>query len=311
MKARICIEHNDGGGVPFHWAPLEEFLSAFIEMVEQKRILANSIYPECEWVEDEFHSPWSIMEDVDLIVNITISAWDSLLSAIEVRLPVTLDSEAEIKYSTDAMEACDLESSFIKKFLQRARVPRHYRYVAPGLRLATIEELSDQPFKKVDLSQICYPLDIYTHRYKWFPFLFLRADRDMPAKMGRYDGYPWNRCTSFSTGLYLHPTKDVERPDGCKLLLPFNVRTNWWVRFGNGEPLGHYAAHDGLYQPGSSIINGDYTLLRLELLFQNWKGMIESGHWTVDENGVSGGIDKFKEADTEEKCGLYYIPRTW
>jgi hypothetical protein len=39
--------------------------------------------------------------------------------------------------------------------------------------------------------------------------------------------------------------------------------------------------------------------------------MIENGHWTVDENGVSDGIDKFKEADTEEKCDLYTIPRTW
>ena len=133
----------------------------------------------------------------------------------------------------------------------------------------------------------------------------------MPAKTGRYDGYPWNRCTSFSTGLYLHPTKDIERPDGCKLLLPFNVRTNWWVRFGNGEPLSRVASHDGLYQPGSSIINGDYTLLRLELLFKNWKEMIESGHWAVNEDGVSGGIDKFGEADTEEKCELYHIPRTW
>lgn len=130
-----------------------------------------------------------------------------------------------------------------------------------------------------------------------------------PSFRNRMGARPWRN--RLEAGLYLHPTTDIERPDGCNLLLLFNVRTNWWARFGNGEPLSHVAAHDGLCQPGSSIINGDYTLLRLELLFQNWKGMIENGHWTVDENGVSDGIDKFKEADTEEKCDLYTIPRTW
>src|ERR1700753_2591768 len=117
MKARICIERNDGGGAPFHWAPLEEFLSGFIEMVEHKRILAKSIYPEVEWLEYEFYSPWTMTEDADHVVDITISAWDNLLSTIEARLPQAQNSEAEMKYSTETIKACDLESMFVKNFL--------------------------------------------------------------------------------------------------------------------------------------------------------------------------------------------------
>jgi hypothetical protein len=61
-----------------------------------------------------------MMEDVEPIVDITISAWEGLLTAIEARRPRTPDNEAETKYGADAIEACDLKSSFIKKFLRRA-----------------------------------------------------------------------------------------------------------------------------------------------------------------------------------------------
>jgi hypothetical protein len=39
---------------------------------------------------------------------------------------------------------------------------------------------------------------------------------------------------------------------------------------------------------------------RLELLSKNWTTMIENGHWEVDKDGVIGGIEKFKDPDTED-----------
>jgi hypothetical protein len=39
--------------------------------------------------------------------------------------------------------------------------------------------------------------------------------------------------------------------------------------------------------------------------------MVEKGHWEVNEHGVAGGIEKFKEADTEHKWQVYWIKRTW
>jgi hypothetical protein len=35
--------------------------------------------------------------------------------------------------------------------------------------------------------------------------------------------------------------------------------------------------------------------------------MIENGHWEVGEDGVLGGIEKFKDADSEEKWNLYFV----
>ncbi|KAJ5875576.1 uncharacterized protein N7473_012923 [Penicillium subrubescens] len=41
---------------------------------------------------------------------------------------------------------------------------------------------------------------------------------------------------------------------------------------------------------------------------KNWAERVESGDWEVDENGVTGGIEKFKDADTPEHWKKYYIP---
>jgi hypothetical protein len=111
----------------------------------------------------------------------------------------------------------------------------------------------------------------------------------MSASLGKYSGYPWDRCLSFSTGLYIYAYENCIRPDGCKLLLPFNIRSNWWTRLGSGEPLDRFGAFDGLYQPETSVINGEYVLLRIAELFNNWKGMIENGigQWTRMESLVA------------------------
>jgi hypothetical protein len=39
--------------------------------------------------------------------------------------------------------------------------------------------------------------------------------------------------------------------------------------------------------------------------------MVEDGKWEVDENGVAGGIDKLKEADTEQHWEDYIISKIW
>jgi hypothetical protein len=41
---------------------------------------------------------------------------------------------------------------------------------------------------------------------------------------------------------------------------------------------------------------------------ESWTERVEMGDWQVGEDGVVGGIDKFKEADTEEHWREYYIP---
>jgi hypothetical protein len=45
MKVMMSI-NADSGGKPFHWALLEDILASFLEMIEQKRILADSTVKE-------------------------------------------------------------------------------------------------------------------------------------------------------------------------------------------------------------------------------------------------------------------------
>jgi hypothetical protein len=39
--------------------------------------------------------------------------------------------------------------------------------------------------------------------------------------------------------------------------------------------------------------------------------MVQGGYWKVDTDGVIGGIEEWKKADTEESWERYVIPVTW
>jgi hypothetical protein len=39
--------------------------------------------------------------------------------------------------------------------------------------------------------------------------------------------------------------------------------------------------------------------------------MVESGKWEVDQDGVAGGMEKWREADTEEHWQDYQLPCSW
>jgi hypothetical protein len=56
----------------------------------------------------------------------------------------------------------------------------------------------------------------------------------LPQSAFIYGGYPWQHAMSFETGLYITPNKNIERPDGCKLLLPFPTTPQTWARTGDG-----------------------------------------------------------------------------
>jgi hypothetical protein len=297
-----------------NWVPLEEILSSCLEMIEQRRVTASCVFdPFGNWIispdcadDTEIHPPWALTSEYDSIVEITIAAWDDLLSAIGSRLPEA-EKQNYKTYDRQIIDSCKILSPFIEKFLQRARIPQGFQFIAPGLRVAAPEELSTQPFKDTDLKPR-FALEAMRYRdFKWYPFLFLRADGIIHSSEGRYNDYPWEQMSSFSTGLYLDSTQDIQRPDGCKLLLPFSLKS---ARFGDGKFLNKKRDYDGLYQPGWDmfVVGGK---LRLELLFKNWTEMIKNGHWVIDENGVKDGIEKFKEAETVEQWQLYWIKRTW
>lgn len=62
-----------------------------------------------------------------------------------------------------------------------------------------------------------------------------------------------------------------------------------------------------LYWPGYQPFRetGEHRIVRV---LESWLGMVERGDWKIDQAGVAGGIDAWKEADTEEGWEKYMIP---
>lgn len=116
------------------------------------------------------------------------------------------------------------------------------------------------------------------------------------------------------SGLYSWP--DYLSGDAVRLVLPLPIGENGWVRDGNDERStedGHvhgvkdFRIQNGaLYQRESCHFLPSH-LPTLSVILNNWKKLIEEGKWHVGPDGVEGGIEEFKEADTEELCPSYRI----
>lgn len=70
---------------------------------------------------------------------------------------------------------------------------------------------------------------------------------------------------------------------------------------------------DQLYQADlfsgySGYLPWDSRSSYLHKVLESWAERVEMGDWQVDQDGVVGGIDKFKEADTGEHWREYFIP---
>ncbi len=65
-----------------------------------------------------------------------------------------------------------------------------------------------------------------------------------------------------------------------------------------------------LYQMGYPPFAAGHDV-RLILVLQRWIGMLMRENWKVDKNGVVGGVEMFKLADTEEHWGEFQVFTTW
>ncbi|CAG8977601.1 hypothetical protein HYALB_00008378 [Hymenoscyphus albidus] len=46
-------------------------------------------------------------------------------------------------------------------------------------------------------------------------------------------------------------------------------------------------------------------------LLERWAKLVALGHWEVDKEGVMGGLEKFKGADTEDFYNMHQILTNW
>ncbi|PYI16221.1 hypothetical protein BO99DRAFT_466221, partial [Aspergillus violaceofuscus CBS 115571] len=207
---------------------------------------------------------------------------------------------------------------------------RPFRYLAPGIRLPTVAEFRAQPFR--DYEYAVPLLRELPHLRPIRPTLLLVADPGdssspppsppptvVPSPgIDRNDFITSRRQLSLPVparpaGLYLSDDNHGNRAgeSGCHLLLPFSIGEQGWLRRSDGTIMGTDYADDILPTPGNTnselypcVDNGCVPGRHVPIhqVLQNWAERVREGDWEVVENGVLGGIGKWREG-IRSRCG--------
>lgn len=248
-----------------------------------------------------------------------LKSYHDLLAVIQARSPGSTISEEPGLVDRETLDQFRI-SGFLREFLLKAHRPS-FKYVAPGLHLLSSEWLQD--ILSQDRGSERYVL-VRRKGYvpqddkPWQPDWMQRASNYVGEPLPLFPGPPvlffseaFERehkqyLVNRISGLYSWP--DIISEDAVRLVLPYPIGTNGWVREGNEDAVTDRNCHsipeslinnDSLYQYGWCPFLPSH-LPPLSVVLNNWKHLIEEGNWSVGADGVKGGTDVFKEADTKE-----------
>lgn len=246
--------------------------------------------------------PWIVQPYTKEVLDQCLQTWELLVEEIERQMPVSeRDDEVQYGLATEEMlDTASITEDFPRQLLLRARRPK-FAFIAPGIRLPTVEEFINQPFGGVKALQT--DTDI---QRKMPVLLFIGEDTCQPSE---FFSYPYTQLSKVPTGLYLEGwTQEdlVPFADAVRLLLPFSIGgDDTWAQTANGLAID--SKHDELYQIGDNPFMTEHGVSLLAVL-QNFYAHVHQGNWSVDERGVSDPIEKFREAELGEHCGKYIVP---
>ncbi|KAK5108999.1 hypothetical protein LTR62_007633 [Meristemomyces frigidus] len=299
------------------WLPLETLLTGLLEMMDEGKVVATT--PDYDG-EQERLNPWIMPSFSERDLQDSLHAFEHLVDAIESRRP-DHDATAPPEHGLFDPAWSDIRPTggFARCFLEAARVPR-FTYLAPGLRVAR-----QQPF------QSTLPTDPDLLR----PFLLFEGIGPAHRETRRA---PWGQDMPTSSfhpefadvphlpaGLYLtesEPLASLPFEDGCKLFLPDPIGSNGYARTSDNVQFGEDTISDSptpvtrlvprstqVYQLGFNhyIEMHDVQLRRV---LWRWVEMVSSGKWAVDADGVVGGMEKWRDADSAEHWPDYQLPIT-
>jgi hypothetical protein len=238
--------------------------------------------------------PWMIVSSTAFDLSESLEMWKILVEAIHDRMG---DTDLNMEPANGLANNRFLDSmpdGFAKSFFAAALKPR-FKYIAPGFRIQTFEELVEQPYaSSFSRDGTAIP-----------PILILRGEGSATSTVpfGDYPHIP------IPTGLYFEPcdTFDDAAPweNGVALILPYSVGGHGsWARMADQQPLPE--RNDSLYQIGRNPFIAPHPTQFVAVL-ENWYRNLMLGNWEVDENGVGDGIEKYREANTEEHCMEYVV----
>lgn len=104
-------------------------------------------------------------------------------------------------------------------------------------------------------------------------------------------------------------------------MLPFAIGRNGYARTADGAKFGEKREVKGpvgrgqdtyadLYQLGW-VPFAEFHEVRLAQVLTAWLKQVESGSWEIGLEGILGGMEKWKEADTAEHWAEYIVPISW
>jgi hypothetical protein len=292
------------------WYPLETALEFWLNQIRKGRIAAAPKAKHPKSV-NERYDPWEFIPYSDGMLEENIDAFDRLVEAIEAQMPsMAGDTEAEeISHGLideSVLHTMDLPRKFAHDFLRQARRPR-FKNIAPGLEVPTTSTFSDQPFG----SYLSPSSDVP-------PILLFRSKSVYPSETtqdsaaGESPFAEFDRISTYPAGLYFLPNWATTAEDKCLMVLPFGIGANGYAKKSDGSKFGEEEegedSHVDLYRPGYQPLEEQHEHSLVDIL-ESWKGMVERGDWKIDENGVAGGMDIWREADSEDKWAAYVIPR--
>jgi hypothetical protein len=302
------------------WLSLEMILNEFIDMIDQGKVVAVD---EAYSGDQERTEPWIMPSYTQRDLDDTLGAFQQLVNTINDKLPSQpLDTEIGLLNLVTGGDQQRLPSnSFAHQFLVRSPVPS-FTYLAPGLRIAQHQPFALPPEDENEPNKLS-PLLLFsstqpahqeTVRSPWG----VMSVSSFTGEIGTASVYPAGLYLTETDPCGMHPFED-----GCKLILPYTLGANAFARTSDdaliGEDLGRteedVAAHvqptsTQLYQLGFNHFIAKHDV-QLKHVLWRWVEMIEDGKWEVDADGVVGGIEKWKEADTEEHWMDYQLPMSW
>lgn len=301
------------------WFPLETILTQWICMTRIGKVVPG--LPEKLPSGDpptnrsQFHL-WSWLPYCDAQIDSTIAAIERYSAAVEARMPPDslLPISAPLFTSAELDSAAVPQDCFIRSLLTRVKTPR-FKFIAPGLEVPHDKEAFTKRQRVTNIP----------HEEGSIPgFLLFAADRlvDLNLEIRRlfstaHENMSMN-IDPVPTGLYSEPVRrgvyDIEET-GFRLVLSFALRSGFFrdedgARMSNGRPVTS-GSFTELFQHGYfHPFGGERRSQRLERLFERWIVLVESDVWTVGEDGVEGGIDKFGDAD-RGAWNEYSIAPSW
>ncbi|KAI7487589.1 hypothetical protein KC351_g2552 [Hortaea werneckii] len=312
------------------WQYLESILSVWIEMTQRQKVAAISNEVGSERYEQHEQGwlvfrgperdpltglqrlthdaePWTIVPWTAKDLEEALEGWETAVETIEETM---LLDKAETTYGLlDAacLDAAKIPDGFAREFLTQARRPR-FDFIAPGLRVPNSQDFIRQPFTGISIEEDTVP-----------PILLFRGAQTVPTEgiwwFGRFgskynsilpDAPSTRDAPECPSGLYFslcHRTHGHPEENGCNLVLPFDFE-NDSAKKSDGMPA--EKSYD-LLQAGTNPFNDNHPLA-ITAFLETVRENVESGHWAVDGHGVAGGIDVWKQADTEEHWDKYFQP---